>query len=410
MPVYLSPGVYVEEVPGTPPIAGVGTSTAAFIGSVNPAAANPAPPASDGKAFAMPFRPGRPLNPESPVAADFFELAAENEPQLVTSFDQFKTRFGDFHTANKTLAHAVFGFFVNGGTRAWVVRVDDLDNATGVEKALKKLEAIDEVAIVAAPGALKKPVRLQVVEHCERMQDRFAIVDGQRTTNITVDDIKGPETAPNDLKNSDYAALYFPWVEVFDPITGKPDFVPPSGHMAGIYARVDAERGVHKAPANVVVRGALGLEYLVSKNEQDGLNPAGINVIRSFNGDIRVWGARTLGGEANGEFKYINVRRLMNFLRESIEEGTNFVVFEPNSPALWQRIVRSVGGFLTTVWRDGALFGTTPQEAFFVRCDATTNPPEVRELGQVVTEIGVAVVKPAEFVIFRISQLTGSTA
>jgi phage tail sheath protein FI len=410
MPVYLSPGVYVEEVPGTPPIAGVGTSTAALIGTVNAAATNPAPPVSDGKTFAMPFRPGRPLNAASPVPADFFDLAAESEPQLVTSFEQFKTKFGDFHTANKTLAHAVFGFFVNGGTRAWVVRVDDLDSATSVEKALKKLEAIDEVAIVAAPGALKKPVRLQILDHCEKMKDRFAIVDGQRTTNITVDDIKGPETAPNDLRNSDYAALYFPWIHVFDPVTNQPDFVAPSGHMAGIYARVDGERGVHKAPANVVVRGALGLEYLVSKNEQDGLNPAGINVIRSFNGDIRVWGARTLGGDANGEFKYINVRRLMNFLRESIEEGTNFVVFEPNNPALWQRIVRSLTGFLTTVWRDGALFGTTPEQAFFVKCDETTNPPEVRELGQVVTEIGVAIVRPAEFVIFRISQLTGSTA
>ena len=410
MPVYLSPGVYVEEVPGTPPIAGVGTSTAAFIGAVSSAATNPPPPASDGKPFTMPFRPGRPLNPASPVPADFFELAPENEPQLVTSFDQFKTKFGDFHTANKTLAHAIFGFFMNGGTRAWIVRVDDVDSETSVEKALKKLEAIDEVAVVAAPGALKKAIRLQVVEHCERMKDRFAVVDGQRTTNITVDDIKGPETAPNDLKNSDYAALYFPWINVFDPITNQPDFVPPSGHIAGIYARVDAERGVHKAPANVGVRGALGLEYLVSRNEQDGLNPAGINVIRSFNGDIRVWGARTLGGDANGEFKYVNVRRLMNFLRESIEEGTNFVVFEPNSPALWQRIVRSVTGFLTTVWRDGALFGTTPEQAFFVKCDETTNPPEVRELGQVVTEIGVAIVKPAEFVIFRISQLTGSTA
>jgi phage tail sheath protein FI len=410
MPVYLSPGVYVEEVPGTPPIAGVGTSTAAFIGTVNTALTNPAPPVSDGKPFVMPFRPGRPLDPANPVAADFFPLAPQNEPQLVTNFEQFKTKFGDFHTANKTLAQAVLGFFNNGGTRAWIVRVDDLDAVTSVENALKKLEAIDEVAIVAAPGSLKKAIRLLVVEHCERMKDRFAIVDGQRTTSITVDDIKGPEPPPDDLRNSDYAALYFPWLGVFDPVTKQSDFVPPSGHMAGIYARVDAERGVHKAPANVGVRGALGLEYLVSKNEQDGLNPSGINVIRSFNGDIRVWGARTLGGDANGEFKYINVRRLMNFLRESIEEGTNFVVFEPNSPALWQRIVRSVSGFLTVVWRDGALFGTIPEQAFFVKCDETTNPPEVRELGQVVTEIGVAIVKPAEFVIFRISQLTGSAA
>jgi phage tail sheath protein FI len=180
--------------------------------------------------------------------------------------------------------------------------------------------------------------------------------------------------------------------------------------MAGIYSRVDQERGVHKAPANEVVRGALGLEYSASKNEQDGLNPAGINVIRNLNGNIRVWGARTLGGDANTEFKYINVRRLMNFLRESIDEGTQWVVFEPNAEPLWQRIRRSVTGFLTVVWRDGALFGTTPEDAFYVKCDETTNPPEVRDLGRVVTEIGVAIVKPAEFVIFRISQLSGPAA
>jgi len=411
MPVYLSPGVYVEEVPGTPPIAGVGTSTAAFLGVVNPLAINPAPPVSDEKAFVMPFRPGRPLDPESTVPKDFFDLVPTDEPQLVTNFEQFKTKFGDFHTANKTLAHAVFGFFNNGGTRARVIRVDALNNVASVGDALQKLEAIDEIAIVAAPGALEAPVQLKVIEHCERMKDRFAIIDGQHVTPGVSPDVnvaKGALAPSKDI--AIFSALYFPWIKVFDPITNEADFVPPSGHMAGIYARVDAERGVHKAPANVGVRGALGLEYPVSKNEHDGLNPAGINVIRSFNGDIRVWGARTLGGDANGEFKYINVRRLMVFLRESIEEGTNFVVFEPNNPALWQRIIRSVTAFLTIVWRDGALFGNTPEQAFFVKCDETINTDGVRALGQVITEIGVAIVRPAEFVIFRISQLTGSAA
>jgi phage tail sheath protein FI len=215
--------------------------------------------------------------------------------------------------------------------------------------------------------------------------------------------------------------MYFPQVQVIDqtlvadppkpieewkPAAGARLFLPPSAHMAGIYARVDQTRGVHKAPANEKVIGALGLEYLVTSNEQGDLNKNGINVIRGFDGNIKVWGARTLGGDTNGEFKYINVRRLMNFMRESIDEGTQFVVFEPNNPALWQKIVRSVTAFLTNVWRDGALFGLTPEQAFFVKCDETTNPPEVRELGQVVTEIGVAIVKPAEFVIFRISQVT----
>ena len=183
--------------------------------------------------------------------------------------------------------------------------------------------------------------------------------------------------------------------------------MPPSGHVAGIYARVDTNRGVHKAPANEVVLGALGLKYNVSKATQDGLNPDGINCIRELNGNIRVWGARTIGGDANGEWRYVNVRRLFLFLRESIDEGTQWVVFEPNTPDLWSKITRNITAFLTNVWRAGALFGNTPQEAFYVKCDAETNPPEVRDAGQVVTEIGVAVVKPAEFVIFKISQWAG---
>jgi len=178
--------------------------------------------------------------------------------------------------------------------------------------------------------------------------------------------------------------------------------------VAGIYARVDGTRGVFKAPANEVVIGAVDLDRNLTRDQQELLNPKGINVIRSFNGTIKVYGARTLGGDDNGEFRYISTRRFMNFLKESIDEGTQFVVFEPNSPKLWQRIIRSVGDFLTNQWLEGALFGETPKEAFFVKCDAETNPASVREAGQVITIIGVAIVKPAEFVIFRIEQLTGS--
>jgi Bacteriophage tail sheath protein len=400
MPVYQAPGVYVEEVPGSPPIAGVGTSTAGFIGVVD-----------DATPFQMPLKPGS--------ATDRFTLAAVNTAVLVTNFEQFKNNFGDFQAGHRILAHAVFGFFLNGGTRCWVIRVDDLTNATEVTNALLQLAKVDEVAIVAAPGAVTAPVQLAVINHCENLQDRFAILDGQITTTITVAAIQGT------VSDSNYAALYFPRIEVVDqtlvsvagqpieqwkPQAGARLFLPPSAHMAGIYARVDATRGVHKAPANEIVRGALALEYLVTLNEQKGLNPDGINVIRGFDGNLKVWGARTLGGDGNGEFKYINVRRLMNFLRESIDEGTQFVVFEPNNPALWQKIIRTLRAFLTNVWRDGALFGNTPEEAFYVKCDESTNPPEVRELGQVVTEIGVAIVKPAEFVIFRISQLAGSAS
>lgn len=400
MPVYLAPGVYVEEVPGTPPIVGVGTSTAAFIGEVDTAAP-----------FQMPLKPGS--------ATDRFTVAAENTAVLVTNFTQFQNAFGTFQPGNATLAHAVFGFFLNGGSRCWVIRVSDLDGAAVVSDALLQIAKIDEVAIVAAPGARDAAVQLALIDHCEGLQDRFAILDGQVTTTIT------PAAIQGSVRDSNYAALYFPQIQIVDqtlvpisgqdietwrPASGARLFLPPSAHMAGIYARVDETRGVHKAPANEIVRGALDLEYLVTLNEQKGLNPDGINVIRGFDGNLKVWGARTLGGDDNGEFKYINVRRLFNFMRESIDEGTQFTVFEPNAPPLWQKIRRSVTAFLTNVWRDGALFGDTPEQAFFVKCDETTNPPEVRDLGQVVTEIGVAVVKPAEFVIFRISQFSGSSA
>ena len=389
MPQYLSPGVYVEEVPSAvKPIAGVGTSTAGFIGQV----------ADD---VTMPFRPGRPLDPDNVVAEDRYTVAAAAQPQLITSWEQFKNTFGDFQAGNKTLAHAVYGFFNNGGTRCWVTRLTNATNATNVTNALNAFTAIDEIAIVAVPGALDANIQGAVLDHCENAGDRFAVLDGQRTATLT------PEAIQGTVRDSNYGAMYFPWINVYDPVTNDNIYVPPSGHIAGIYARVDAQRGVHKAPANEVIRGAVGVETRLSKADQDGLNPDGINVIRAFDGNITVWGARTLGGDANTDFKYINVRRLFLFLRESIDEGTQWVVFEPNDKSLWAKITRNVAAFLTNVWRSGALFGSTPQEAFYVKCDADTNPPEVRDLGQVVTEIGVAVVKPAEFVIFRISQWAG---
>lgn len=180
--------------------------------------------------------------------------------------------------------------------------------------------------------------------------------------------------------------------------------MPPSGHIAGIYARVDAQRGIHKAPANEVVSGAVGVKQAISKNQQDGLNSKGINCIRVFNSGIKVWGARTLS--QNNELRYINIRRTLLFLRESIDEGTQWAVFEPNNPALWQKIKRNVSDFLLVQWRAGALFGNTEREAFYVKCDAETNPPTEVALGRVIAEVGVSIVRPAEFVIFRISQTT----
>jgi len=390
MPNYLSPGVFMEEVRVAPPIAGVGTSTAAFLGVVNPAATNPG-----GGAFAMPAKPD---------GSGLYTLTALNTPELVTDFEQFKVKFGDFHVANETLAHAVYGFFRNGGTRCWIVRVTSITDGAAngaVDAALKKLEAIDEVAIVAVPGAITKAVQELAIDHCATAtKDRVAILDGSsQIATLT------PAAISNATKNSAFAALYFPWLQVQDPIRrGALAEIPPSGHMAGIYARVDEVRGVHKAPANEDVNGASGLKYRVSKNEQDGLNPAGINCIRELNGGIRVWGARTLGGDANGAEKYISVRRTLNFIEESIQEGTQFAVFEPNDQKLWQRLKRSVGAFLEVVWKDGALFGAAREEAFYVRCDESINTAAVRDLGRVIIEVGVAIVRPAEFVIFRIEQ------
>lgn len=404
MPQYLSPGVYVEEVPsGAAPIAGVGTSTASFIGQVENDVTMPDQPGKfqvDSLGNQVLDSLGNPI----PIP---YTVADENEPQLITSWQQFKNSFGDFQEGNKTLAHAVYGFFNNGGTRCWVTRLTNVTDVSTVTNALAGFNAIDEIAIVAVPGALDAAIQAAVIDHCENAGDRFAILDGQRTTTPPFT----PAAIQGTVRDSNYAALYFPRIQVYDPVDKVNDYeAPPSGHMAGIYARVDSERGVHKAPANVVIRGALGVEARLSKADQDGLNPDGINVIRQFNGNITVWGARTLGGDANTEWKYINVRRLFLFLRESIDEGTQWVVFEPNTPDLWAKITRNVTAFLTNVWRSGALFGSTPQEAFYVKCDAETNPPEVRDLGQVVTEIGVAPSKPAEFVIFRISQWAGPGA
>jgi phage tail sheath protein FI len=458
MPQYLHPGVYVEEVPSAMrPIAGVGTSTAGFIGVfgdtielaavtdetvgtgtgsktifdlgrfpvattaakftayVNGTPVTGATMANDATAGVSRMTLASAPAAGAVVTVDYiptFVPVPAGEVRLCTTFGEFTSAFGGFSTdpGHRNLAHAVYGFFNNGGTRCYVVR-EKANGAIGTS-SLPNFEAIDEIAIVAVPGISDSGVYAAVATHCRvRTEDRFAIFDTPEVveTNNVLDLTKlDPTKSGNVLpQNSDYAALYFPWIEVYDPGTDASGYVPPSGHLAGIYARVDTERGVHKAPANEPVYGATGLRYGISKAQQDGLNPQGVNAIMNLNRAIRVFGARTLGGDANTEFKYVNVRRLFLFLRESIDQGTRWVVFEPNDTSLWAKIIRNVSAFLTNIWRDGALFGATPAEAFYVKCDAETNPPEVRDAGQVVTEIGVAVVRPAEFVIFRISQWAG---
>jgi phage tail sheath protein FI len=235
------------------------------------------------------------------------------------------------------------------------------------------------------------------------MGDRVAILDAPPGLNAQQVKEWRVDLAGYDSK---YASLYWPWVKVFDPLSGQAQHIPPSGHMAGIWARSDDTRGVHKAPANEVVRGAISLELNLTKGEHDQLNPSGINCIRAFPGrGIRVWGARTLSSDP--AWRYLNVRRLFNFVEESNFEGTQWVVFEPNDMRLWGRVKRTINAFLLRVWRDGALFGATADQAFYVKCDAENNPPETRDAGQLVVDIGIAPVKPAEFVVFRIAQFSG---
>lgn len=279
------------------------------------------------------------------------------------------------------------------------------DGGSGLRTGIVALEDIDEVAVCAVPGVWSGTVESALITHCELLKDRFAILDPQDGL-----DIEGIQAfrEPFDTK---YAALYYPWLVTRDPSTNRDVEVPPSGHLAGIYARVDAERGVHKAPANVVIRGIRltdGIAQDVTKRHQDLLNPKGINALRFFPGlGHRVWGARTLSSD--GSWKYVNVRRLFLFLEESIDEGTQWVVFEPNDEALWALVRQTVTNFLTTVWRSGALAGTTADEAFFVACDRSTMTEDDLRNGRLICVIGVAPVFPAEFVIFRIQQKTRET-
>lgn len=371
------------------------------------------------------------------------------DTKFCSNFTEYTDRFGPFSAFKSTpeegsvtanpdlwdyepcypghhaLTHAVYGFFNNGGTRCFVARIE---SDSQLEAALKNFESIDEVAIITAPGLPKNAtVWEELLSYAESNENVFAILDSPEIINdgssndLYIQQLASPgtDTVPRTSKNGAY---YFPYIEAVDPAKQLQDadpvrrvsakyrgrtYIPPSGHMAGIYARTDEERGVHKAPANCIVRGAVDVKYYISKPVQEMLNPQGVNAIRIMNGAVTVWGARTIGGDRNSEWKYISVRRFFLFLQESIDKGTQWVVFEPNDYALWGKIRLNVTAFLTNVWRSGALFGLTPEEAFYVKCDAELNPPEVRDLGQVITEIGVAIVRPAEFVIFRISQSTG---
>jgi phage tail sheath protein FI len=272
------------------------------------------------------------------------------------------------------------------------------------------LRNIEEVSIVAAPGRTNVTMQAALINHCELMRYRFAVLDGQAPPGDSIPDIQ----AQRQQFDTKYAALYHPWVLVADPFpvngTVRQDYaIPPSGHMLGVYARTDIERGVHKAPANEVMRGVVGLQRVLNKEQHDILNPypANINVIRDFrpnNRGIRVYGGRVITSDS--DWKYVNVRRLLIFIEASIDRGLQWVVFEPNAEPLWARVRRAISNFLTLVWRNGALEGTKVEEAYFVKCDRTTMTQTDIDQGRLICLVGVAPVKPAEFVIVRIGLWT----
>ncbi|MCG3206435.1 MAG: hypothetical protein FOGNACKC_00033 [Anaerolineae bacterium] len=278
------------------------------------------------------------------------------------------------------------------------------DNGPNNRTGIRALVDIDEISMIAAPGITNQAVQNELITQCETLLDRFAILDPVYAANSPLPDIINQRNR----YDTKYAALYFPRLIAFDPLTGGEITLPPSGHMAGLYAKTDIERGVHKAPANVVVQSILGLDVTINKGEQDILNPQNINVIRDLRSDgrgIRVWGARCLTSDSS--WRYVPVRRLFIFVEESLDEGLQWVVFEPNDYTLWARVRQSITNFLTRVWRDGALQGAKPEEAFFVLCElGVTMTQDDIDNGRLIVQVGIAPVKPAEFVIIRIQQYT----
>ncbi len=292
--------------------------------------------------------------------------------------------------------------------------------ATATTKAtgLLAFDAVDDINIVAIPDLVNlsfsaqdsRDATIKGFNYCEARKDCFFVADVPKgfSPQAALGYRRGaaPSPATGGAFNSKFGAIYYPWFFATDPITGKRKLLPPSGAVAGSYAEADGRVGVHKAPAGTEVgflNSAVEVERAITKGEQDTLNPEGVNVIRKFpDSGIVIWGARTVSSDP--EWKYVNVRRLFNFLEESILKGTQGVVFEPNDPSLWKRIIRDVSAFLKLQWMEGKIIGNKMEQAFFVKCDEETNPPESMDLGRVVTLIGVCPSKPAEFVIFRIKQ------
>jgi phage tail sheath protein FI len=375
MPEFLAPGVYVEEVSfKAHTIEGVSTSTTAFIG------------------------PTLTIPPETDIAA--------REP--LTSFLDFERQYGgldDLQTeqgpACNYIAHAARVFFDNGGLRLYIAPVAADALAEDYAAALQALPESAGISVIAAPGystrAKAAEIQQALVEHVSQTERfRFAVLDAPPTA--TIDEV----LAARPSIDSSHAAMYYPWVTTADSVQ-----LPPSGFVCGIYARVDTARGVWHAPANETVTGAVGLQAAIHSHEQERLSAQGINSIRSFpSRGILLWGARTMSSDS--QWKYVNVRRYFIYLEHSIYVGLQWVVFEPNGEPLWQAVRRTVESFLLTNWSSGALLGNKPEEAFFVRCDRTTMTQNDIDNGHLIVEIGIAPVRPAEFVIIRIGLWTAS--
>ena len=356
--------------------------------------------------------------------------AADAVFEALSSDDNLKNEFRKWLSQPSVFnfVAGVNGFYDNGGGKAYVyiAGVKDLDVSIRENQAdkvgLYAFDDCDDMALHVAPGLSFNQQR-EMLEHCETRKDRFAILDGPIVS-----------TGDMDIQASakGYGANYVPWVKVTKPswYTGEQDikvtgpnrrklikteknelFVPPSGHIVGVYARTDTERGVHKAPANEIVMGITGLSQNINAIEQGQYNDRGINVIRIFKDrGIRVWGARTLATKSDPSWKYINVRRLFIMVEQSILGGVQWAVFEPNDQTLWKKLTRDVRAYLMRVWRSGALFGATPEEAFYVKCDSETNPRYLIDAGQVNVQVGLCPVKPAEFVVFAIGQWDGGAS
>lgn len=352
-----------------------------------------------------------------------FKLVVKFDKSVMESFDLSIADLSELNSAYVKVEKAVetpkapainSSVKLTGGSNGDAsLAVTDFEGDASAGNGLHAFDVVDDINIVAMPDkAGDRDAIIKGYSYCQNRGDCFFIADsplGLSPTKVRdFKEAKGDYTGGNAF-NSSFAALYYPWVLMSDPLNnGKSKPVPPSGAVAGTYAHTDSVRGVHKAPAGIsegYLDSISGIEKIITKSEHDILNPTGINVIRSFpTGGICVWGARTLS--ADSEWRYINIRRLFLYLEESLDEATQWVVFEPNSPDLWGSVKRNITAFLLGVWRDGALFGATPEEAFFVKVDEENNPEEVRNAGQLIIEVGVAPVRPAEFVILRIQQKT----